>query len=409
LATEKIFRNETELQDIIYQTTVDRNLFDLSNGRVFHCQILRQEKSVNENNDNELITDSDILLIAFHHAANDRSSRPTFFNDLCIAYNNKTVWSEDEESLQYIDYSVHERVIDMTPSRKFWYSQLEGYNIENRLSLPVDQHRLSSDGRSGYASVSQISFDNETSQSFLDYASSHEVTPFQLGLATFYAFLFKLAHGQNDLCISCLNANRHRTELQNMIGMFVSTLPYRLQLDPQWSFDELVQYVREKCLSILEHSHYPLQNILADFHLNESNTGFLDTLFDFITVSYGTNQLSLDGGSLQPVPLKRLSEVAKFDFMLTFLYNPTSNNSKLSCRLVCSRDVFDETKVTNIAERLKHLCEQIFSSISIVSRIDTGLTTISKLDLILPLELKEIENIVFCQQSNILNEGMLID
>ncbi|CAF4473440.1 unnamed protein product, partial [Adineta steineri] len=44
-----------------------------------------------------------------------------------------------------------------------------------------------------------------------------------------------------------------------MIGMFVSTLPYRLQLDSDWSFDELVEHVQKKCLSILEHSHYPLQ------------------------------------------------------------------------------------------------------------------------------------------------------
>ncbi|CAF1587013.1 unnamed protein product, partial [Rotaria sordida] len=65
-----------------------------------------------------------------------------------------------------------------------------------------------------------------------------------------------------DLCISCLNANRYKSELQNIIGMFVTTLPYRIQFDPHWSFDDLVKYVQEKCLSILEHSHYPLQMIV---------------------------------------------------------------------------------------------------------------------------------------------------
>ena len=69
-----------------------------------------------------------------------------------------------------------------------------------------------------------------------------------------------------------------------MIGMFVATLPYRIQLDSQWSFDQLVKHVREKCLSILEHSHYSLQHILADFQLNQSNVSFLETVFDFITV-----------------------------------------------------------------------------------------------------------------------------
>ncbi|CAF0971108.1 unnamed protein product [Adineta steineri] len=44
--------------------------------------------------------------------------------------------------------------------------------------------------------------------------------------------------------------------------MFVSTLPFRVELDRHWSFDEVVKYVQDKCLSILQHSHYPLQHIL---------------------------------------------------------------------------------------------------------------------------------------------------
>jgi NRPS condensation-like uncharacterized protein len=254
LAAEQIFENENELQDIIYQKIIDPDLFDLSNGRVLHCQILRQQTLFNKNYDSQFITDSDVIIIAFHHVACDRSGSQIFLNDLCNAYNSNETWFENEESLQYIDYSVHERLIDMTTSREFWYLQLRGYNLEHRLPLPIDRHRSSTDQRSGFASVAEISFDGVISTAFLNYASSHQVTLYQLALSTFYTFLFKLTHGQHNLCISCINANRYRTQLENMIGMFVSTLPYRIQLDPYWSFDELVKNVREKCLSILEHS-----------------------------------------------------------------------------------------------------------------------------------------------------------
>ncbi|CAF1585130.1 unnamed protein product, partial [Adineta steineri] len=229
IAMNQTFGNENELRDIIYQTTINPNLFDLSNGRVFHAEILKHQIALNENenNNNECISNSDVLLIAFHHAAFDRASRSIFLKDLCSAYNTNAISIEDDESLQYIDYSVHERLIDMTTSREFWNLQLEEYNFDSRLLLPVDRHRLSNDHRSGSACITQISFDNKILQSFLDYASTHHVTPFQLGLSILYAFLFKLNHGENDLCISCLNANRYKTELQNIIGMFVSTLPYR--------------------------------------------------------------------------------------------------------------------------------------------------------------------------------------
>jgi hypothetical protein len=405
-ADEQTFENETDLNNTIYQILTTPNLFDLSNGHVFQCQILRQRKLPNDNNDNKLITPSDILIIAGHHAALDRLSFENLLQDLCLAYNNNTIWSIDEHLLQYIDYSVYERLIDMSLSSEFWHLQLEGYNLEHPLSLLIDRHRSFNDQRSGLASVVQISFHNEILTPFLHFASSHQLTPFQLSLAIFYLFLFKLFHGQSDLCISCLNANRHRAELQNMIGMFVATLPYRIQLDPLWSFDELVKRVREKCFSILDHSHYPLQHILADSHLNQSDVSFLETKFDFITISSNMDRLSFDGTSLEQVSLKQQNGVAKFDFMLTLIHNPTSNDDKLSCRFVCSRDLFDERTVTKIAGRFQHIFEQLFSSKFSIAEFDKSITPINKLSLILSEETLAHQGVVFNRLQNIINEGM---
>ncbi|UJR12902.1 hypothetical protein I4U23_017076, partial [Adineta vaga] len=296
---------------------------------------------------------------------------------------------EDEESLQYIDYTVHERNIDMTSSHEFWYLQFEGYNLEHRLSLPVDQHYTSNDQRSGFASTAQISFDRQISTSFLDYASIHDVTPFQLGLAIFYSFLFKLTHDQNDLCVTCLNANRYRTELQNMMGMFVSTLPYRIQLNTHWSFNELVKHVREKCLSILEHSHYPLQNILTDLHLNQSTVPFLQISFDLMTIFSSINQFSFDDVSLKPVLLEKLFEAAKFDFLLRFVYNSTSDDNILSCHLICSRDLFEDTTIAKIGQRFQYFFEQLFSMDFDVNQTDLIISPVTKLSLILPDELAQ--------------------
>jgi hypothetical protein len=407
LATEQTFENEDQLQNVIYRITIDPNLFDLFNGRVFYCQILRQQMLPSENSENHFIRDSDVLIFAFHHAAFDRSSRQIFFNDLCIAYNSNIIIEVDDELLQYIDYTVHEKQMDLSSSRQFWHSQLAEYNLQCSLSLPVDRHRSSTDQRSGLASVAHICFDNDVTTAFLHYASLHQVTPFQLGLSAFYAFLFKLSHGQNDLCISCLNANRYRTELQNMIGMFVATLPYRIQLDSQWSFDKLIKYVRKKCLSILEHSYYPLQHILADSRLTQSNALFLETAFDFITVSSHIDQIYFDGATLEQISLQQPSEVAKFDFMLTFVYNPTLDDGKLSYRLVCSQDQFHDATVVTIARRFEHFFFQISSSKFNTAGTDQSFPSMNKLSLILPEEAKEMQQVALRRLPNIFNEGMI--
>jgi non-ribosomal peptide synthetase component F len=193
-----------------------------------------------------------------------------------------------------------------------------------------------------------------------------------------------------------------------MIGMFVATLPYRIQLDPYWSFDELVKHVREKCLSIFEHSHYPLQNILADSHANQSNALFLETVFDFITISASINQLYLDEAGLEEMSLPQSSEMAKFDFMLRFVYNSKLDDGRLSCRFICSRDLFNETTVATIARRFQHLFFELFSSNSSATQIDQFTTPISKLSLILPEEAGEIQGIIFRRLPNIINEGMYV-
>jgi hypothetical protein len=296
--------------------------------------------------------------------------------------------------------------MDITLSREFWKSELEGYDFECPLSLPVDRFRSSTDERSGFASVAEISFDDDTSTAFLNYASSHNITPFQLGLATFYVFLFKLTHGQSDLCISCVNANRYRTELENMIGMFVATLPYRIRLDSHWTFGEFVKHVREKCVSILGHSHYPIQNILADFQVDQSTVSFLETMFDFITPSSDVDFLSLNGTKLGQMFTEQPYQVAKFDFSITFIYNPTSHHNRLSCCLVCSRDIFEKATVARIAQRFNYLFEQIFQTKSSTILMDQSVTSINKLSLILPEEVKEKQAVTFHRLKNITNEGM---
>ncbi|CAF4083768.1 unnamed protein product, partial [Rotaria sordida] len=304
------------------------DMFDLTKGCVIHCHILRQyhsDDNLSFKNDDLLIKD-DLILFNIHHSAFDGASTSIFLRDFSLAYATGCSLPLDDNALQYIDYSIYEHQMDMTLSRDFWQSQLRGCNLECQLSLPIDRRRSLTDQRSGFASIAQISFDDQISIAFLDYASTHKMTPFQLGLATFYAFLFKLTYGQSDLCITCLNANRYRSELENMIGMFVATLPYRIQLDSYWSFDELVKHVQDKCLSILEHSHYPLQYILADSHLNQSNIPFLETVFDFVTISSNMNHLSLNDATLEQVSLEQSFEMAPFDFMLTFIYNPTLND-----------------------------------------------------------------------------------
>ncbi|CAF0798744.1 unnamed protein product [Adineta steineri] len=72
--------------------------------------------------------------------------------------------------------------MDIILSYYFWQSHLDGLNLECRIMLSFDRHRLLTDQNSGLVHLIGISF---------DYAFSQDVTPFQLGLTMFYTFLYK--------------------------------------------------------------------------------------------------------------------------------------------------------------------------------------------------------------------------
>jgi hypothetical protein len=404
-----LHNNDRNMDKIINEILNQSDLFDLPKGRVIHCHILRQHRSNHSSTyDRDLLSNDDLILFSIYHAVFDGTSTSIFIRDFCQAYENNGSLDLDDNTLQYIDYSVHEHIMNTALSREFWYSQLEEYNLQHPLALPRDRQLVLPDEHSGLSYAAQITFDDEISMSFLNYASSHNLTLFQLGLAVFYVFLFKLTHGQTDLCFASVNANRYRNELQDMIGMFVATLPYRVELDPHWSFNEVVKHVREKSLSILKHSHYSLQQILADCRLNQSNVAFLETMFDFIIVSSDVDHFTLNDACFEQVSTDQSYQMAKFDFSLSFVYNPSADDNRLSCRFVCSSDLFEEITVAQIGLRFQHMFEQVFGTKLNVTQMGGCIISINKLSVILLEEAAELHEIIFHRLENIINEGMQI-
>ena len=354
----------------------------------------------------DLLIKDDIILFSIHHSTFDGASKAIFFDDLAMAYKNGGSLPMDQDELQYIDYAVHERLLDTTVSQAFWHSELEGYNLQAPLALPFDRQRPPTNQRSDFGFSAGAMLNDDISTAFMDYASAHHVTLFQLGLAAFYAFLFKLTHGQNDLCVSSLSSNRYRPELQNMIGMFVATLPYRVKLDPHQPFADLVERVRVKSSSVLGHSNYSLQNILADVRLNQSNASFLETVFDFSAITTAVGRFALGDAESERIFIKQSFQVAKFDFTLSFIYNCTMEDNRLSFSMVCSRDMFHDRTVTLMAERFQYFLGQLFGTRSGSEKSTGHDLPVNKLSIILPEEAAEMDLITFCRMDTAENEGM---
>jgi non-ribosomal peptide synthetase component F len=251
----------------------------------------------------------------------------------------------------------------MTAASMFWLDALHDCNLDQSLSLPFDRYRLSNEHRTGRGTSISFNFGQDLSHVFLAYSSSNNITLEQLSLASYYVFLFKLTNGEKDLCIGMNTGGRYKEELISMIGMFVNAIPLRCQVDPHWSFHQLLENVREINTSSLKYSYFPLQRILAQ-HLNVSKPAFLDTSFVFhCTKSENIEyELMIGNSRLHTMPISiKISEdeiMSKFDFALTIQHD--LNINQLSCTIDASLDLFNIETINKIGQRFYSMLYQLF-------------------------------------------------
>jgi non-ribosomal peptide synthetase component F len=252
----------------------------------------------------------------------------------------------------------------MTGASMFWLDALYDCHLDRYLPLPYDRHRLVNEHRSGRGTSISFDFIRDLSHQFLSYASSNNITLEYLALTCYYAFLFKLSNGERDLCIGMNTHGRYKEELMSVIGMFVNAIPLRCQLDPHWSFQQLVPHVQEMMTSSLKYSYFPFERILAQ-HPHVSKPAFLDTSFNFCTDQGEHIELEVRIGDsrLLPVPISiKISEneiMSKFDFALTIQCNRSIN--QLSCTIDASLDLFDTSTIDKMAQQFHSMLEQLFN------------------------------------------------
>ncbi|OMF84263.1 condensation domain-containing protein, partial [Paenibacillus sp. FSL R7-0273] len=91
--------------------------------------------------------------------------------------------------------------------------------------------------------------------------------------------------GQSDLVIGTPVVNRSGPKEKSAIGMFVSTMPLRVQMNAIQSFDSFSREVQRELMSCYFHQKYPYDNLVQELELRKKGT---DQLFSVVVNNYGT-------------------------------------------------------------------------------------------------------------------------
>jgi amino acid adenylation domain-containing protein len=205
-----------------------------------------------------------LLVVAFHHSAADGWSIGIFQRELAAAYNARRHGLPDEPEplqIQYADFAAWQQARFRgsygEKRRGYWRKKLEG--ACHVLALPTDKPRPALQTFNG-GSVN-FALDGHTAGRLKELAAGAGATLFMALLAGFGVLLCRSC-GQDDILVGVPMHNRLRRELEPLIGYFSDTVPVRLLLTGQPTFNELLGRVRNASIGAYENQDIPFDELV---------------------------------------------------------------------------------------------------------------------------------------------------
>ena len=225
--------------------------------------------------------------------------RPDPLPALPVQYADYAAWQR-----QWMSGEVLQRQLD------FWRAHLSG--APALLELPTDRPRPPVQDYAG--AVVGFELDAELSTALKALSRRHGATLFMTLLAAWAALLSRLS-GQDEVVIGTPVANRHRTEIEPLIGFFVNTLALRVDLSVQPSVTQLLAQVRTTTLAAQAHQDVPFEQVVEALRPARSmaHSPLFQAWFDWQDAS--KEELRLPGITLHAIAAPQ--STTQFDLMLS--------------------------------------------------------------------------------------------
>ncbi|WP_342551278.1 amino acid adenylation domain-containing protein [Paenibacillus sp. FSL R7-0652] len=290
-------------------------------------------------------TDRAILLFDIHHIISDGVSIAIFIEEFMELYRGNSL---PAVQLQYKDFATWQHKMlsgsQLDRQKEYWINQFDiGVPV---LQLPYDYARpklQSFEGRSLSFAV-----DSKLTEQLKELAFNTESTMYMVLLAAYYVLLYRYS-GQRDIVIGCPIAGRQHEQLEDMLGMFVNTLPLRIQLEGDVSFNELLKNVRTRTLEAYSNQDYPFDELVdqLDYRRDLSR----NPLFDTVLVMQNMKEPSSIISDLVFKPRDFERNSTMFDIR----FEVTESADGLQCTMDYCTSLFKEETIRRFSSNYLHI------------------------------------------------------
>jgi amino acid adenylation domain-containing protein len=319
-----VAEQESKIDELI--TTEKHKGFDWEIAPLFRVKIHRRQESAFN------------LTLSFHHAITDGWSTASLMTHLLRDYLAIMDCAPAIEpvfpNLQYRDFIVLEREsIASEATQAFWQQEIEETTLARMPRLPENYRSASSHNEY------EVVIPSELLKAIKQLANSLGVPVKTVFLAT-HLRVMGLFSGQTDVVTGLLSNGRPEIEDgDKIVGLFLNTLPFRLQLQPNETWTQLIQATYQKEQAILPHRRYPLVEI------QKTHGPLFETAFDF-------NHFHVYKGILETDLIKLLGfkGFEETNFVLFSTFNLDLATDEVQIVLSYDPDELVLTQITNMAQ-----------------------------------------------------------
>jgi polyketide synthase PksJ len=252
-----------------------------------------------------------ILIVDMHHIITDAVSKSVLVKDFMSLYNNEELPVLPLQYKDFVEWQQSEkRQQEILKNKQFW---IDEFSTELPVvELPEDFMRPSVKSYEGNTIGFRLSPEETTA--LAEIAEKEGSTMFMLLLSAYTIFLARLSN-QEDVVVGTITAGRQHPDLENIIGMFVNTIPIRVYPAGDCSFTTLLEEVKTKALLCFENQAYPYEALIDELKVerDSSRNPLFDALFSYR--NYEQTVLEIPGLLIEPY--RHTGTTSDFDITLT--------------------------------------------------------------------------------------------
>ncbi|MHC0067443.1 SDR family NAD(P)-dependent oxidoreductase [Nostoc sp. UIC 10890] len=319
--------------------------FNLSQAPLMRCTLVR------------LGEDNYKFIWSHHHILMDGWCLSIIFKEILIFYKAHLLGENCQlpKPRPYQDYIAWLNSQDKSAAIEFWQQTLQGFSAPTPLVMDKTQFLKEQQYKTADYQERTSSLSPECTQKLLHIAQQHHVTLSTVVQAA-WALLLSRYSGEKDVVFGVTVSGRppSLSEIENMVGLFINTLPLRVQVSTQEQLLPWLQKIQQSMVELQEYFYTPLVDIQAT---SEIPGGI--PLFESIVVFENypiDNSLLNEEGSLH------LGDVEVFEqtnYPLTLVAVP---GDKLSVRISYDTARFS----SNTIEWILGYLQTVLSAIAIV-------------------------------------------